>query len=122
MKIPAVLLMAVASCLLAPAGLPAQSGSSGASLFGTWYSTENILVHIKFSLTFTESEYVVDCTLGQTVGTWVASTDHIFFTPVKIGINAGDVGKSDTWTYRFVNEDSFVLASGPISVQLFRKR
>ena len=85
-------------------------------------SDEPILVHVKFSLTFTDSEYTVDCTLGQTTGTYVASEQKIDFTPLKVGISSGDVGKSDTWSYRFSDPDSFTLASGPISVKLFRKK
>ncbi len=76
---------------------------------------------MNFSLTFNDSDYLVDCTLGQTTGTYIASEEKIFFTPVKVGINGGDVGKSDTWSYRFINADSFTLTSGPISVKLFRK-
>ena len=108
-------LLALLVLLLAPSVLPAQS------LVGTWVSTEPILLTIKFSLTFSDAEYVIDCTLGQTVGTYIATEDQIVFTPVKVGINSGDVGKADTWTFRFVDADSFFLSSGAISVRLFRK-
>jgi hypothetical protein len=122
MKVRTTLFALIASCLLAPAELAALPETSTDPLIGTWVSTEPILVHIKFSLTFEGPEYRVDCTLGQTIGTWVASQDHIFFTPVKVGINSGDVGKSDTWAYRFVDPDTVPLSCGPISVQLFRRR
>jgi hypothetical protein len=101
--------------LLAAVGLGAQS------LLGTWVSTEPILVNLKFSLTFSEDGYLIDCTLGQTIGTYVQSTEKIYFTPTKIGINAGDVGKNDTWNYHFIDADTFTLSSGAISVRLFRK-
>jgi len=92
------------------------------SLVGTWFSTEPILVNFKFSLTFRESEYQVDCSLGQTLGLWYATATQIYFTPTKVGINSGDVGKANIWDYRFVDEDAFQLSSGPISVRLFRRK
>ena len=94
----------------------------GPSLVGTWVSTEPILVNFKFSLTFRESEYQVDCSLGQTLGLWYATPTQIHFTPTKVGINSGDVGKANIWDYRFVDEDAFQLSSGPISVRLFRRK
>ena len=106
------------------AGLAAQSAESpeiGAALVGTWVSTEPILVNFKFSLTFTGTDYRVDCSLGQTTGVYTASEDKIFFTPLKIGINSGDVGKVNTWSYSFWDADSFQLKSGAISVRLYRK-
>ena len=120
MKEPWVALLLLAAFLLAPPALMAQEDAP--SLQGTWVSDEPILVHVKFSLTFSDSDYLVDCTLGQTIGTYVASDQKIDFTPVKVGISTGDVGKSDTWSYRFMDADSFTLASGPISVKLFRKK
>jgi hypothetical protein len=113
--------LVVALALLTPLVLRAPPVLTAQSLIGTWVSTEPILLNLKFSLTFQETEYLVDCTLGQTIGTYTASADRIFFTPVTIGINAGDVGKSDTWSYRFMDTDSFTLTSGAISVRLFRK-
>jgi hypothetical protein len=113
--------LVAALVLLTPLVLRAPPALTAQALIGTWVSTEPILMNLKFSLTFQGSEYLVDCTLGQTIGTYTASEDRIFFTPVKIGINAGDVGKSDTWAYRFVDSDSFTLTSGAISVRLFRK-
>jgi len=101
--------------LLVAAGLGAQE------LVGTWVSTEPILVNIKFSLTFSGQEYVIDCTLGQTIGTYFQTTDKIYFTPTKVGINSGDIGKSNIWTFHFIDEDTFTLSSGAISVRLFRK-
>lgn len=101
--------------LLAATALQAQS------LLGTWVSAEPILVTFKFSLTFRESEYQVDCTLGQTIGTYTVTGDTINFTPTKIGIDSGDIGKNDTWQYSFIDEDSFFLSSGPVKVRLFRK-
>ncbi len=101
--------------LLLAAGLSAQS------LQGTWVSTEPILVNIKFSITFSEVDYEINCSLGQTIGTYITTADTIYFTPTKIGINSGDVGKNDTWQYSFVDDESFYLGSGPIKVRLFRK-
>lgn len=101
--------------LLVAAGLGAQS------LVGTWVSTEPILVNIKFSLTFSAEGYLIDCTLGQTIGTYFQTTDKIYFTPTKVGINSGDIGKNDIWTYLFMDADTFTLSSGPISVRLFRR-
>jgi hypothetical protein len=101
--------------MLAAIGLGAQS------LLGTWVSTEPILVNIKFSLTFSEEGYLIDCTLGQTIGTYFQTTDKIYFTPTKVGINSGDVGKNDTWSYHFIDADTFTLSSGAISVRLFRR-
>jgi len=92
------------------------------SLVGTWVSTEPILVNLKFSLTFRESEYLVDCSLGQTLGTWYATPAQIHFTPTKVGINSGDVGTALIWDYRFANPDTFQLSAGWISVQLFRRK
>ena len=106
----------VAVALRAPAVLTAQA------LIGTWVSLEPILVNVKFSLTFYETEYVVDCTLGETIGTYTASEDKIFFTPTKVGINAGDLGKSDTWSYRFSDADSFILSTTAIAVRMVRKK
>ena len=101
--------------MLAAIGLGAQS------LFGTWASTEPILVNIKFSLTFSEEGYLIDCTLGQTIGTFIQAADKIYFTPTKVGINSGDIGKNDIWMFRFTDADTFTLSSGPISVRLFRR-
>jgi hypothetical protein len=92
------------------------------SLVGTWVSTEPILVNVHFSLTFGDAEYLIDCTLGQTLGTWYSTDTQIHFTPTRVGINSGDVGKNDIWNYRFLNEDAFQLTSGPISVHLTRKK
>ena len=122
---------ATAALLLLTVRLAAQSAPDiagpaapppGPSLVGTWVSTEPILVNFKFSLTFRESEYQVDCSLGQTLGLWYATATQIYFTPTKVGINSGDVGKANIWDYRFVDEDAFQLSSGPISVRLFRRR
>jgi hypothetical protein len=107
--------IALGCFLLVAAGLGAQA------LVGTWVSTEPILVNIKFSLTFSEREYLIDCTLGQTVGTYLQTTDKIYFTPTKIGINSGDIGKNDIWTFRFTDSDTFTLSSGALSVRLFRR-
>ena len=94
---------------------------SAQSLVGNWISTEPLLHDLKFILTFREADYEIDCSLGQTIGTWWATSDTIYFTPTKIGINSGDVGKNDTWQYSFINEESFYLSSGPIKVRLYRK-
>ncbi|HET6451993.1 MAG TPA: hypothetical protein VFI08_11815 [Spirochaetia bacterium] len=117
----AVLLLLSACSLAAAPALAAEPASAAAGLVGTWVSTEPILMNLKFSLTFTDTGYEVDCTLGQTTGVYTASDAQIFFTPLKVGINSGDVGKSDTWTYRFWNPDSFQLTSGPVSVRLYRR-
>ena len=107
----------VVGCLLLVSGwLGAQS------LVGTWVSPEPILVNLHFSLTFQESDYEIDCTLGQTLGTWYATDTQIHFTPTHVGINSGDVGKSNIWHYKFANGDAFQLTSGPISVRLTRKK
>jgi len=104
-------------CLLLVSGcLAAQS------LVGTWVSTEPILVNLKFSMTFGESDYQIDCSLGQTLGIWYSLDAQIHFTPTHVGINSGDVGKSNIWDYRFVDANTFWLSSGPISVRLTRKR
>jgi hypothetical protein len=79
-------------------------------------------MNLKFSLTFHDSDYEVDCTLGTTLGRYFSTADRIYFTPTKVGINSGDVGKSNIWDYRFHTEDSFTLSSGPLSVRLYRKR
>jgi hypothetical protein len=102
--------------LLVAAGLAAQT------LVGTWVSPEPILVNLKFSLTFSEGDYLIDCTLGQTIGTYYRTTDKIYFTPTKVGINSGDIGKSDTWDYHFTDADTFNLSSGAIAVRLTRKK
>lgn len=94
---------------------------SAQSLVGSWVSNEPLLHDLKFILTFRETDYQIDCSLGQTIGTWWATSYTIYFTPTKIGINSGDVGKNDTWQYSFVNDDTFSLSSGPIKVKLFRK-
>jgi hypothetical protein len=94
---------------------------SAQSLVGNWVSTEPLLQDLKFVLTFREADYEINCSLGQTIGTWWATGDTIHFTPTKIGINSGDAGKNDTWQYSFVNDDSFFLSSGPIKVRLVRK-
>lgn len=122
MKQRGVLLLVLAAWLLAAPALGAQFVLPSPTLVGTWVSTEPILEQIKFSLTFYDTDYLVDTTIGQTTGTYVATEEKIHFTPVKVGINSGDVGKSDTWSYRFTGADSFMLASGPISVQLFRRK
>jgi hypothetical protein len=107
----------VGCCLLLLSGwLSAQS------LVGTWVSTEPILVNLHFSLTFRESEYEVDCSLGQTLGTWYPTDTQIHFTPTHVGINSGDVGSANIWDYKFVNGDTFQLSAGPISVRLYRKK
>ena len=111
----------VALILLAPSVLVAPAVLTAQSLIGTWVSLEPILINLNFSLSFSDVEYVIDCTLGQTIGTYTASEDRIFFTPTKVGINAGDVGKSDTWSYRFADADSFTLSSGAIAVRMVRK-
>jgi len=99
------------------------SGWLGAqSLVGTWVSPEPILVNLKFSLTFHDSDYEIDCSLGQTLGTWYSTDTQIHFTPTYVGINSGDVGKSNIWDYRFLDDDAFQLSSGPISVRLTRKK
>jgi hypothetical protein len=108
--------------LLTPLVLRSAPVLAAQSLVGTWVSPEPILLNVKFSLTFYEAEYMVDCTLGQTIGTYTASEDRIFFTPTKIGINAGDLGKSDTWSYKFSDADSFLLSTTAISVRLVRKK
>jgi hypothetical protein len=106
----------VGCCLLLVSGwLGAQP------LVGTWVSTEPILVNLHFSLIFRESEYEVDCSLGQTLGTWYSTDSQIHFTPTHVGINSGDVGSANIWDYRFVNGDTFQLSAGPISVRLYRK-
>ena len=112
MRFPA----ALAVLLLLSEHLPAQS------LVGTWVSPEPILVNLKFSLTFSEADYQIDCSLGQTLGTWYATSTQIHFTPTHVGINSGDVGKANIWDYRFSGEDSFQLSSGPISVRMVRKK
>ena len=94
---------------------------SAQSLVGSWVSNEPILINFKFVITFRDEEYQIDTSLGQTIGTYVASNDTIYFTPTRIGINSGDTGKNDTWQYSFINDDSFYLSSGPIKVRLFRK-
>jgi hypothetical protein len=106
---------------LAAALLLLAAHAHAQSLLGTWVSDEPILVNFKFSITFNQDEYIVDCTLGQTIGKYSVTTDTIYFTPTKVGINSGDVGKNDTWQYSFVNDASFDLSSGPIKVRLFRK-
>ena len=78
-------------------------------------------MNFKFSLTFREVEYEVDCSLGQTIGIYSITDDTINFTPTKVGISSGDIGKNDTWQYTFVDDESFYLSSGPIKVRLFRK-
>jgi len=99
------------------------SGCLGAqSLVGTWVSPEPILVNLKFSLTFHESDYQIDCTLGQTLGTWYSTDTQIHFTPTHVGINSGDVGKANIWDYKFAGDDAFQLTSGPISVRLTRRK
>jgi hypothetical protein len=89
-------------------------------LLGTWHSNEPLLISVKFSLQFRESEYQVDCTLGQTIGTYDARGDTIYFTPTKIGIDSGSVGKNDVWRYERIDENSFYLSSGWIRVKLMR--
>jgi hypothetical protein len=101
--------------------LLAATALSAQSLLGTWVSTEPILVNLKFSLTFHDDDYEVDCSLGQTIGTYTVTKDKIFFTPTKIGINSGDIGKNDIWDYSFVDNESFYLSSGPIKLRLFRR-
>ena len=106
----------VGCALLVAAGISAQS------LVGTWVSPEPILMNIKFSLTFSDEDYIIDCTLGQTIGTWYQTSNQIHFSPTKIGINAGDVGKSDVWDYRFTDDDTFTMRSGAIEVRMTRKK
>jgi hypothetical protein len=108
--------VALGCFLLAAAVLSAQS------LIGTWISPEPILMNLKFSLTFSEEEYLIDCTLGQTIGTWRQVANKIYFTPTSVGINSGDIGKSDTWDYSFTDSDSFNMSSGAISVRMTRKK
>ncbi len=118
----ALLLLTVRLGAQSAPGVDQPATPQGPSLVGTWVSTEPILVNFKFSLTFRESEYLVDCSLGQTLGLWYATPTQIHFTPTKVGISSGDVGKANIWDYRFVDEDAFQLSSGPISVRLFRKK
>jgi hypothetical protein len=113
-SVPAVCQLAM--CLLAaPTALPAQS------LEGTWVSAEPILVCLRFSLTFLESQYRIDCSMGQTLGTWFSTDTQIHFTPTSVGIHHR-VGKFDVWNYVFVDTDTFLLSTGPLSVRLTRKR
>lgn len=110
------LLACAAACLVvAPTVLPAQS------LAGTWVSREPILVCIGFSLTLLQSEYRIDCSLGQTQGTWSSTDTQIHFTPTRAGIK-NSVGGFDVWNYAFVDEDTVVLSTGPWSARLTRKR
>ena len=119
-----------AALLLVSTVLAAQDSTSTDAtpdqpLVGTWVSTEPILENLKFSLTFLPSDYRIDCTLGQTLGTWYSSETQIYFTPTQVGISAskvGNVGSSDIWNYKFMGEDEFQLSSGPISVCLLRKK
>jgi hypothetical protein len=73
--------------------LLAAAGLSAQSLDGTWVSTEPLLLNLRFSMAFS-----------------------------RVGINSGDVGKSDSWDYHFINADTFTLSSGAISVRLFRRK
>ena len=90
------------------------------SFLGAWHSTDALLISLKFSLTFYETEYQVDCTLGQTIGTYDIQDDKIHFTPTKIGIDSGEAGKRNVWTYERIDDDSFNLTSGPIKVKFVR--
>jgi hypothetical protein len=109
--------IAIACLLLVAAGLSAQS------LDGTWVSTEPILLNLKFSMAFSEPDsYLIDCTLGKTIGTYYTTLDRIHFTPTTVGINSGDAGKSDTWAYHFIDADTFTLSSGAVSVRLLRRK
>jgi len=93
---------------------------SAQSLVGTWVSKESVLVSLKFSLTFYEHDYLISDSLGQTIGTYYCTSDKIYFTPTKVGIKGGDIGKNDTWDYSFIDEDSFYMSSGSIKVKLVR--
>ncbi len=93
---------------------------SSQSLVGTWVSTEHSLVSLRFSLTFYEKDYLINTSFGQTIGTYYCTTDKIYFSPTKAGINGGDIGKNDTWSYRFADEDSFSMSSGIITIRLVR--
>jgi hypothetical protein len=90
------------------------------SLVGAWNSSEPLLESVKFTLTFSDTEYRVDCTLGETLGNYSIQGDKIYFTPTKIGIDAGSAGKNDTWSYELIDNDSFYMSSGPIKIKLFR--
>lgn len=93
---------------------------SSQSLVGTWVSTEPMLVSLKFSLTFYERDYLISDSLGQTTGTYYCTSDKIYFTPTKVGLNGGDIGKNDVWNYRFADADSFSMTSGLIRLRLLR--
>jgi len=93
---------------------------SAQSLVGTWESTEQTLVSLKFSLTFYEKDYLIDTSFGQTIGTYYCTADKIYFSPTKAGINGGDIGRNDVWGYRFLDEDSFSMNSGVITIRLVR--
>ena len=99
----------------------AAAGLSAQSLVGTWVPTEPILVNIKLSLTFTDSGYQVDCSLGETVGVYSVTNEKIYFKPTHIGISSGEAGKNEIWDYNFVDDQSFYLRSGPIKVRFLRQ-
>ncbi len=110
-----------AACLLAACLMAAPTVLSAQSLVGNWASPEPILVLVRFSLTFLESEYRIECSLGQTLGTWFSTDTEIHFTPTSVGIN-NSVGKFDVWNYKFVDEDNLILSTGLLWVRLTRNR
>ena len=106
----------LAACLTAaPTRLAAQS------LEGTWVSSEPILACVRFSLTFLRSEYRIDCSLGQTLGTWLSTDREVHFTPTMVGIRA-NVGGFNVWSYTFMDQDTLRLSAGPVSVRLTRMK
>ena len=108
------------ACGLAVCLLAAPTVLAAPSLVGTWVSPEPILVYVQFGLTFFESEYRIECSLGQTLGTWFSADAQIHFTPTSVGINHS-VGKFDVWNYKFVDEDTLVLSTGFLAVRLTRR-
>ena len=107
------------SCVALLSALSSAS-LSAQSLVGTWVSTEPVLASLRFSLTFYEKDYLINYSLGQTSGLYQATTDKVYFTPTKVGINGGSIGKNDIWDYKFIDEDSFYLSSGAIRIKLVR--
>ena len=93
---------------------------SAQSLVGTWVSREPVLVSLRFSLTFYQNDYLINYSLGQTFGLYQATTDKIHFTPTKVGINGGNIGKTEIWDYKFIDKDSFSLSSDAIKIKLVR--
>ncbi len=100
-----------------------SQGIDAQSLVGTWESNHPLLRMVHFTLTFgSDMTYKIDCSLGQTTGTYTLTETTIHFTPLKSGISAGNVGSVQVYPYVFVDENTLSMDENGTRIELTRRK